>query len=46
MAEGLRWFMFECDMPDFIKWLIVAGACFAIPLTARYIGLKIARKYF
>lgn len=43
MAEELKWFMFECDMPYLIKWLIVAAGCFASVLIPGGIYLKILK---
>ena len=43
MAEGLKWFMFECDIPDLIKWFIIAAFCFASVLIPGGIYLKILK---
>lgn len=43
MAEGLKWFIFECNMPDLLKWLIIAASCFASVLIPGGIYLKVLK---
>lgn len=43
MAEGLNWFIFECNIPDLLKWFIIAAFCFASVLIPGGIYLKILK---
>ena len=43
MAEGLKWFIFECNMPGLLKWFIIASFCFASVLIPGGIYLKILK---